>query len=362
MSSSLLDKLLLFIFCATLFLSERPDKYAVVYILLALTAASAVSWFDRETISVSALAAIIAVSLFFPETSFFLPLFTYDIFHTRYRWSAILSVLPVFSILRDREPYTVFFLILIILLSGLLRRRSMNAAQKQHEYNLLRDEITEKQMQLERANKELLEKQDYEIHLATLRERNRISGELHDSIGHVLTSSLLQTGALLAISRDESEKEGLSVLQKSLSAGMDEVRTAIHNMHDDSFDLYSEVRARIGDFLFCPIKLRYQIEIKPGKNIQYAFLSILKEGLANIARHSNATEAVVILKEHPAFYQLIIRDNGTGAKPASSPESETAGGMGIPGIRKRVAALGGQVHISRRNGFEIFVSVPKEIL
>ena len=46
---------------------------------------------------------------------------------------------------------------------------------------------------LTQKNKDLLEKQDYEIHVATLKERNRIAREIHDNVGHMLSRSLLQS-------------------------------------------------------------------------------------------------------------------------------------------------------------------------
>ena len=58
---------------------------------------------------------------------------------------------------------------------------------------------------MEQKNKELLEKQDYEIQVATLNERNRIAREIHDSVGHLLSRSILQLGALKAVHRQEPE-------------------------------------------------------------------------------------------------------------------------------------------------------------
>lgn len=46
--------------------------------------------------------------------------------------------------------------------------------------------------------------QDYEIYLATLKERNRIAREIHDNVGHMLTRSILQLGALSVINKDET--------------------------------------------------------------------------------------------------------------------------------------------------------------
>ncbi len=54
---------------------------------------------------------------------------------------------------------------------------------------------------LSEKNKALLEKQDYEIYAATLRERNRIAREIHDNVGHVLSRSILMTAACKPIKK-----------------------------------------------------------------------------------------------------------------------------------------------------------------
>ena len=56
---------------------------------------------------------------------------------------------------------------------------------------------------LQEKNKNLMEKQDYEIYLATLRERNRIAREIHDNVGHMPSRSILQMGALITIHKEE---------------------------------------------------------------------------------------------------------------------------------------------------------------
>ena len=363
---ALLDKLIVFILSMMLYLTNTSDKYAVVLVLAAIILTSLESFFEGDLYNFVVFCAVILLSFFVPNAVFFLPLFAYDVCGTRWQWYILLTAIPVLQYLGKMSTISFLFLLSFIILSCILQKKTAIFEKKQYQYNLLRDELTEKQMELENANRDLLEKQDYEVHLATLKERNRIAGELHDSIGHVLTSSLLQTGALIATCRDESARSSLMVLQKSLSCGMDEVRSSIHDLHDDSVDMYDEVRIMIREFTFCPVILRYQADTQPDKKIRYAFLSILKEGFSNIVRHSNATEVSVVILEHPALYQLIIHDNGkdpdgknTSASNIVYPSSY-AEGMGLSGIKQRVEALGGNVVIRRNQGFELFVSVPKE--
>jgi len=358
--NAIFDKMILFILCASIFLTQVNSIYVVVPIIFVIILASLGSYLDSDRISFWIFIGCIALSMLYPESAYFLPVFAYSIFSTRLQWFAFLTVLPVSMFFYRNQSLVGLLLFLFVLLAWLLRIRTTDIDQKNIKYKMLRDAVTEKQLQLEAANRALLEKQDYDVHLATLNERNRISSELHDSIGHVLTSSLLQTGAMLATCTDAATCESLSVLQQSLSSGMDEVRATIHNLHEESIDLYEEIRTRIQEFFFCPVILKCNLVEQPDKNIRYALMSILKESLSNVARHSNATEVTVTLHEHPALYQLIIRDNGSDQGPAGEFELHESDGMGLPGIRQRVEKLGGNVVFRRNHGFEVFVSVPKE--
>ncbi len=356
----LIDKLLLFAFCTILYVSNEQGTYTVVLLISVIIFATLVNIIDREYFTLAVFLAAVLAGLFVPGAILFLPVFVYDIMKSKYQWFLLLATIPLIAPQEIAAP-NLYFVALLILLSLILKYRSSLSEKRRHDNHLLRDELTEKQLLLENANRDLLEKQDYEVHLATLKERNRISSELHDSIGHVLTRSLLQTGALIAVCRDEDLKKKLLALQESLSGGMDEVRTSIHDLHDDAFDLESEVRKQIQGFLFCPVSFRCQMDVQPDKKIRYALLSVIKEGLSNIARHSNATAAQLTLIEHPAFYQMVLKDNGTGKKTGEVVISESEG-MGLSGIKKRVDGLGGHFTAQKNPGFEIFITVPKEKL
>lgn len=76
--------------------------------------------------------------------------------------------------------------------------------------------------------------------------------------------------------------------------------------------------------------------------------------MSNIAKHSNATSASILIREHPALYQLVIQDNGIQFN------SRSKNGIGIHNIHDRIASVGGNVNIKSDNGFRIFISIPKE--
>ncbi|MGN1083874.1 MAG: sensor histidine kinase, partial [Lachnospiraceae bacterium] len=89
--------------------------------------------------------------------------------------------------------------------------------------------------------------------------------------------------------------------------------------------------------------------------VMYCFLTITKEALSNITRHSNADAIRISMKEYTSLYQLSIADNGTNA---SLPQNSS--GMGLENMQARVASLNGTIRFSVQGGFHIFVSLPKE--
>jgi len=135
---------------------------------------------------------------------------------------------------------------------------------------------------------------------------------------------------------------------------MDSIRTSVHNLHEESIDLQTEIQKLIDGFSFCPVKFDYDVASNQEKNLKYCFIAVTKEALSNIIKHSNATEALVIVREHPALYQLVIQDNGSNSNYNSD------NGIGIKNISDRVTAIGGNVHISNNKGFRIFISIPKK--
>lgn len=230
-----------------------------------------------------------------------------------------------------------------------------------------RDDSEEHALLLSEKNKALLEKQDYEIYAATLRERNRIAREIHDNVGHVLSRSILMTAACKTINKNEALNPLLGNLEESLNGAMNSIRSSVHDLHDDAVNLEDAIKGLVKDFTFCPVTLTYDMSRQVPREVKYSLISITKEGLSNVMRHSNADSVNILLREHPALYQLCIEDNGTlGSKipdiqtDADSNKMETvSGGMGLSNIRDRVKALGGTVQITQEKGFRIFVTIPK---
>lgn len=229
----------------------------------------------------------------------------------------------------------------------------------QMKLHSMRDASMEHDMLMEQMNHQLIEKQNAQIYNATLKERNRIAREIHDNVGHMITRSILQVGAIGVINTDEKLKAPIADLKSTLDTAMDSMRKSVHDLYDESVDLRQALaKLKPTDSAFA-FSLEYDCEDDVPRDVKYAFIAIAKEAVNNAVKHSNGDEIRIIVREHPAFYQLEIMDNGTSADERSLT-GETGDGIGIKNIKERVAAIGGIMRIKADDGFRIFVTLMKK--
>ena len=258
----------------------------------------------------------------------------------------------------------IVFLLFGCALAALLCLRSNRETVLLQKYRRTRDDDTELQLLLEERNRSLLEKQNTEIYTATLRERNRIAREIHDNVGHMLTRAILMVGALRTTHPEPDLAVSLSLLNDTLDQAMNSIRQSVHDLHDSSADLKESLELLIRDFTYCPVSLQYAMQPDIPRELRYSLISIAREALVNIARHSHATQAAITAIEHPGFYQFIIEDNGIGGKvppiaDINAPHT-SSDGIGLSNIYTRVAAWNGYLQIQNEHGYRIHITIPKQ--
>ena len=245
---------------------------------------------------------------------------------------------------------------LMLFLAFYMAWKSHMLKVRSEEVKHIRDDATEHNAMLAEKNKYLATNQEKEIHIATLAERNRIAREIHDNVGHLLSRSILQLGAIMAIHKNEPVTQQLEPLKETLDNAMNNIRESVHDLHKETFDIKDAAKRLLEDCKGYETSLECDISMDADKEIKYAFLSIMKEALTNVQKHSDATKVNVVLSELEEYYQMMVEDNGTGQVNIYNP----AGGIGLRNMEERVRALGGIITFSGQQGFRIFISVPKK--
>lgn len=365
----LIEKTFLFLICFLLHFSHADiDSAYIIIVLTALAATGLGSLNDSDKqysslLSAGITALYFAVALFIPDMYYYIPL----IFTDSVRNQCIPCMLLCASgiIINSTDFSTVLMLFLLCAVAYIFVHNAQTIKSLTKRMYTLYDTSTETQLLIQAKNKALLENQDNKIMMATLQERNRIAREIHDNVGHTLTRSILQTGAIKALNRDESLKASLNELQDSLNNAMTSIRSSVHDLHDESVNLKSAIEDIIHENDKLNIKLEYDLNDYMPRNIKYSFIAIIKEAVNNCLRHSNADTMIITAREHPGFYQLCINDNGTTAGD-NIPDGALLNtvlynnGIGLSNMRDRVNNLGGNITFSASNGFGILITIIKQ--
>lgn len=331
----LVNKLLLYLAGSYIIWCLGVDAQAVIVVTLSLLLSGLCSFF-RDTGICDILMLLSAfLCLIDPHFSPYLPLFIYDAAYHRHKPRLAAAAPAGIRALLWLPAPLVFPYLLLFSFSFLLAGYSGKNQGLLRELHLIRDRSTEAEIHLKERSQALIQKQDSEIRAATLSERNRIAREIHDNVGHMLTRSILQTGALKVINRDPALEEPLDTLKDTLNTAMTSIRTSVHDLHDESIDLQGILQEIASSDPELSLHLEYDVEQELPKDIKYAFISIVKEAVNNIHKHSSGDSGRIIVREHPGFYMLQIRDNGT---PENLPSATD--GIGLLGIRDRVQSLG----------------------
>jgi signal transduction histidine kinase len=198
--------------------------------------------------------------------------------------------------------------------------------------------------------------------LAAERERNRIAREIHDGLGHYLTTIHMQLQAARAIlDRDRPRAEATLIkAQRLAQEALGDVRQSVAALRSEPAEHRSlpQLLAALADdakHAGLATSLAVRGEPRPlGHHTEQTLLRAAQEGLTNVRKHAAAERVSLTLDyQHPALVRLCVRDDGRGAQTAGS-------GFGLVGLRERAQQLGGRLEVvtAQGAGFTLTMEVP----
>ncbi|MFH2129456.1 MAG: ABC transporter substrate binding protein [bacterium] len=193
-------------------------------------------------------------------------------------------------------------------------------------------------------------------------ERKRLSVELHDEFGQMLTAVSLN----LSLIRNKLGAD----CSRSVAERLDQTESAIENLYDQIHDLSLDLRPTILDDLGLTPTLRWylnQYQERSGRQVHFsageepgiaipgavavALYRILQEALTNITKYAGASTITVRLITEPDTIQLIIADDGIGFDlEAIQSRNIKERGLGLVGMRERLDLLNGSLQIQTEPG------------
>ncbi|MBQ2983079.1 MAG: hypothetical protein IJD58_13335 [Lachnospiraceae bacterium] len=359
--TALIDRIIIFLLSILLLKVEQVD-YLTVCLILVVIISICINIYYENKIAVRVASIIyIAMCIAFPQFSCFMPIIVYECGKREYNiyvpFHMIMGICGYLSYIQGESEVVIIAKITLFMAIGyVFGVRSYKDEVKDNIIHNLQDEESYLRQSNRQKQDDLLRNQDFEIHAATLAERNRIAREIHDHVGHMISRALLQLGAIMAINKDEKTKEPLMALKGSLDTAMNNIRESVHDIKDEALDLEYMINDIVKEYDNLNIELDYDMSKYAAKELKYCYVAIIKEALTNTVKHSNATKVQIVVREHPALYQLLIEDNGT----VTDKKKNDTTGIGLDNMRERVSAFKGNMLVTKETGFKIFISIPKE--
>jgi signal transduction histidine kinase len=189
-------------------------------------------------------------------------------------------------------------------------------------------------------------------------ERHRLARELHDTTCQDLVAASLAAERMKTLlgTDDKAGRKVVEELGQTLHRAMHDLRTLSYLLHAPavSASLADTVRTlAIGFAQRAGMKVHFTTNYagRPSEGVERAILSILKEALINIHRHSGSKTARVALRSTEGRLALTITDGGRWR--------EGAEGVGLASMRERLAEVGGALTVRpTRRGTRLFALVP----
>lgn len=214
--------------------------------------------------------------------------------------------------------------------------------------------------EIETQNKLLTQYAEQIEKITLLEERNRMSKELHDTLGHSYISFILGLDAALALldKHPHIAKKKLQRLRDLTEQNIDQMRNVVHQMDaDEEADLTEQVSHLIESFReYTGTDIQFMqsgSEQGVSNQVRQTVVRMIQEAFTNAVKHGKATQIECKMEYTEHSLRVYIADNGVGIKDITF-------GFGLTSMKQRIDNLNGQLHVrpSSASGIELFCDIP----
>lgn len=203
---------------------------------------------------------------------------------------------------------------------------------------------------------------------AVFAERNRIAGELHDTVEQGLAMILLhlESAAAGLFESPAKAQKHLSLARQLVKYNLVEARRSVLELYSQDLedDDLVEAVSQMAKQLTTDTSIQAQVRVTGTSRslpaaASHHLLRICQEAITNGVKHARASEILVTLNFQPQEIQFSVQDNGCGFDP-NTPLHQSGGHFGLLGMRQRAKRLGAALTVQSHQGqgTEVLVSIP----
>jgi two-component system sensor histidine kinase UhpB len=215
-------------------------------------------------------------------------------------------------------------------------------------FNQMLDALEQDARQLHQLSQATLQAQE--------EERQRVARELHDEAAQALTSLLLRLRLLERADNPADARQHIQELRALTAGALEDVRRIALELRPtilDDLGLAAALSWRVDEFnaagaARATLQVAY-IDGRLPRPIELICYRVAQEALTNVARHARAQCVRIALRQEDGQLALEIRDDGRGFD-AAAIGADRACGLGLRGMRERLALVGGELTIDSQPG------------
>lgn len=274
------------------------------------------------------------------------------IIYTRYIRNNFFDAAYFFPIFMEKSFFFIFIFGVMYIASYQINQKLL--------FNKAMEELKTKTLQLEDSNRKLHETMEALEEVTALKERNRIAREIHDTVGHTLTTVLIEieAGKRMIKKGIETGFEKLDLAQEQVRKGINDIRSSVRML---------QVGNEVMNFIPSLRSLVQETEMHTGVSIKCLFSPLpeldpelekllyraLQEGLTNGIRHGQSTVFTCTIRYEDGGISFSLRDNGAGS-------DEIVLGFGLTAMKEKVEKRGGSfgVQSQKGKGFCLGINIP----
>ncbi|HEY7420100.1 MAG TPA: sensor histidine kinase [Ktedonobacteraceae bacterium] len=223
-------------------------------------------------------------------------------------------------------------------------------------------ELDEAHRELQQTYTVLQEASVHSMRYAALAERIRLARDMHDGLGHQLTSFIVQLQALEIMLPGDPQRAAdavpamLTVARQAIAEVRQAARTWSEDEHGLGLAALKGLVSQSAAHSSLALEFQQDDDLSDWSvEVSVALYRILQETLTNVLRHAEATAAVIQVRESDNQVIVTISDNG-----CYTADRELSPGFGLKGIIERCQALGGSCAFSQNqpHGLKIQIILP----
>lgn len=215
-------------------------------------------------------------------------------------------------------------------------------------FNQMLERLAHDAQEMQQLSRQILQAQED--------ERSRLARELHDEAAQSLTSLLVHIRLLERANNPAEAQRHVQDLRELTARALEDVRRVALDLRPtilDDLGLTAALEWRIDEFnktagIYASITAE-GMERRLPRDTELVLYRVGQEALSNVSRHAAASEVQVALRREQGECILQVIDNGVGFNPARM-DGRNGRGLGLVGMRERVAMVGGELEVTSRAG------------